>query len=65
MSAQDRSRADQIRALIEEADRVRNESERMRNQLDRSMKRPFWPERRRTARVPPPPDAPDGNNDAA
>lgn len=53
MSSQERSRAEQIRALIEEADRVCSESERVIDQLDRSMKQPFWPERRRTVRMPP------------
>ena len=60
MSGQDRY--EKIRALIEEADRIRSESERMNNAVDRELnKAPFWPERRRTARVPESPDstAPD------
>jgi hypothetical protein len=52
MASSDRSRSEQIRALIEEADRVRRESERVRSQLDRSMKQPFWPDRRRSPRIP-------------
>ena len=53
MSGEDRSSSDRIRALIEEVDRVRNESERVTGHLDRAMKRPFWPERRRSVRMPP------------
>jgi hypothetical protein len=52
MSGNDRSRSEQIRALIEEADRVLKESERVTRQLDRSLKEPFWPERRQTPRLP-------------
>jgi hypothetical protein len=53
------SRTDRIRALIEEVDRVRRESERMTSHAERSMKSPYWPERRRTVRMPPLQDAPD------
>ena len=53
MATADPSWSDEIRGLLEEADRIRRESERVRSQLDRSMKQPFWPERRRTVRVPP------------
>jgi hypothetical protein len=52
MSGEERSRSEQIRALIEEVDRVRSESERVITQVDRAMKRPFWPDRRRTVRDP-------------
>ena len=52
MSGMDRSRADHIRALLDEADRVRGESERVSGQIDRHMKQPFWPERRRSVRLP-------------
>jgi hypothetical protein len=52
MAGEDRSRSEQIRALIEEVDRVRHESERMTSHADRSMKNPFWPDRRRSVRVP-------------
>jgi hypothetical protein len=52
MAGEDRSRSERIRALIEESDRVRHESEQVRSQVDRTMKRPFWPDRRRTVRVP-------------
>ena len=45
-------RAERIRALIDEVDRVRHESEQVTSHLERSMKRPFWPERRRLPRVP-------------
>lgn len=65
MSGSDRSRAEQIRALIEEADRVRGESERMSRQVDRTMKQPFWPERRRTPRMPPPGSPDTSSGDAA
>lgn len=64
MSGEERSRSEQIRALIEEVDRVRSESERVNTQVDRAMKRPFWPDRRRTVRVPDPSDHPD-RDDAA
>ena len=58
MAGEDR-RSDRIRALIEEVDRVRHESERVTSHLERSMKSPFWPERRRSPRIPPS-DKPDG-----
>jgi hypothetical protein len=64
MSGNDRSRPDNIRALLEEADRVLKECERVTNRLDRSMKQPFWPDRRRTPRFPSD-DYPDGDDDAA
>jgi len=56
MPGEDRSRSEQIRALIEEVDRVRDESERMNTQIDRLMKQPFWPDRRRSVRLPDPSD---------
>jgi hypothetical protein len=59
MPGEDRSRSEQIRALIEEVDRVRDESERMNTEVDRSMKRPFWPDRRRSVRLPDPSDRPN------
>ena len=52
MSGNDPLRSEQIRALLEEADRVRREAERVTNQLDRSMKQPFWPDRRQSTRLP-------------
>jgi hypothetical protein len=64
MAGDDR-RSDRIRALIEEVDRVRRESERITNHLERSMKRPFWPERRRSMRMPPPSEQPDRRNDGS
>ena len=45
-------RAERIRALLDEVDRVRHESEQVTSHLERSMKRPFWPDRRRSPRVP-------------
>ena len=51
MAGEDR-RSERIRALIEEVDRVRQESEQVTSHLERSMKSPFWPERRRSPRVP-------------
>lgn len=64
MAAAERPRSEEIRALIEEVDRVRSESERVRAQLDDSMKRPFWPDRRRSTRIPPP-SKPSDRDDAA
>jgi hypothetical protein len=64
MAGEDRSRSEQIRALIEEVDRVRGESERMTSHVDRSMKNTFWPDRRRSPRVPSPSDRCDRGDDA-
>jgi hypothetical protein len=61
MAGEDR-RSERIRALIEEADRARRDSERMTSHAERSMKRPFWPDRRRSHRLPPP-EQPDDNSD--
>jgi hypothetical protein len=65
VSGEDRFRSEQIRALIEEVDRVRRESERMTSHVDRSMKNAFWPDRRRSVRMPPTPDRKDRGDDAA
>ena len=65
MAGHERSRADQIRDLIEEMERVRSDSERITRHVDRSMKNPFWPDRRRSSRTPPRLEQPDGDNDAA
>ncbi len=65
MSAPDRSRTEQIRALIEEMDRVRSEAEQVRNQADRAMKHSFWPDRRRSSRIPDPDARSDDSNNAA
>ena len=66
MSGGDRSRADRIRALLDEADRVRAESERVSSEIERALKQPFWPERRRSLRIPAPHSSDDtGNGDAA
>jgi hypothetical protein len=54
MTREDRARPEQIRALIEEVDRVRSESEQVTTHVDRSMKHPFWPDRRRSIRGPAP-----------
>ena len=62
MAGEDRSRSEQIRALIEESDRIRSESEQVRSQADRSMKRPFWPDRRRSVRIPGEPYRSDGDD---
>ncbi len=51
MAGEDR-RPERIRALIAEIDRVRCESEQVTSHLERSMKSPFWPERRRSPRIP-------------
>jgi hypothetical protein len=64
MAGEERSRSEQIRALIEEVDRVRSESERVNTQVDHAMKRPFWPDRRRSVRLPDSPDRSD-RDDAA
>jgi hypothetical protein len=58
MAGEDRS--DRIRALIAEVERVRSESERMTRHAERSMKHTFWPERRRSLRMPLSSDKPDG-----
>ena len=50
MASRERSWPERIRDLIEEVDRVRDESERMRGDADRAMKNTFWPERRRAPR---------------
>ena len=51
MTGEDR-RSERIQALIDEVDRIRRESERLTNHAERTMKRPFWPERRRSLRIP-------------
>ena len=53
MASRDHRWSEQIHDLIEEMDRVRGESERMRGHADRAMKSSFWPERRRSPRLPP------------
>jgi hypothetical protein len=64
MAGHESSRPEQIRALIEEVDRICDESERVIRHVEWTMKHPFWPDRRRTARVPPPsPKPPDRNSD--
>ena len=66
MAGEERSRADHIRDLIEEMERVRSDSERVTRYADRSMKHSIWPDRRRSSRTPPPVRQPDGgDNDAA
>jgi hypothetical protein len=55
---------EQIRNLIEEVDRIRRETERVTSHVDLTMKRPFWPDRRKSVRVPLSED-PDDGNDAA
>lgn len=52
MASRERPWPDRIRDLIDEVDRVRDESERMRGHADRAMKSTFWPERRRVPRFP-------------
>ena len=59
MAGEDRSRSEEIRALLEEVDRVRRESEHVTSSADRAMKRAFWPDRRRPQEQPLPPDRPD------
>lgn len=54
MGAREPSWSERIRDLIEQVDRVRDESERVRGHAERSMKeQPIWPDRRRVPRVPP------------
>ena len=60
MAGEDR-KSERIQALIDEVDRVRRESERLTSHAERSMKRPFWPERRRSLRMPS--DEPDHDSD--
>ena len=64
MSGNDRPRSEQIRALIEEAERVIKEAERLTSHLDRSMRSPFWPERRQTPRFPSGDDRREGDDAA-
>jgi hypothetical protein len=53
MSEGEPSWSERIRNLIDEVDRVRDESERVRGQADRSMKKErIWPDRRQTPRFP-------------
>jgi hypothetical protein len=48
---------EEIRGLIERVDEVCQEAERVRDRANDSMReRPFWPERRRTARPAKPRD---------
>jgi hypothetical protein len=61
MAGEDR-RSERIQALIDEVDRVRRESERLTSHAERSLKTPFWPERRRSHRLPPS-DQPAGEHD--
>ena len=63
MTREDRFRSEQIRALIEEVDRVRSESEQVRSEVDRSMKHAFWPDRRRSVRIPGTPKRSDDDGD--
>jgi hypothetical protein len=51
MSGHD-TRAERIRALLDEVDRICSESEQVMHQVDRAMKHPFWPDRRRSSRIP-------------
>jgi hypothetical protein len=59
---------EEIRGLIDRADEVCQESERTRDLADHAMRqRPFWPDRRRTARpteTPGPPGKGDKPTDA-
>jgi hypothetical protein len=58
MGTRDPSWSERIRGLIEEVDRVRNESERVRGHAERAMKEErFWPDRRQTPRFPSPEDS--------
>ena len=52
MSAREPSWSERIRELIEQVDRVRDESERVRGHAEHAMKNPFWPDRRRAPRIP-------------
>ena len=53
MSGREPSWSERIRDLIDQVDRVRDESERVRGQAEHTMKHPFWPERRRVPRMAP------------
>lgn len=55
--------SERIRDLIEEVDRVRSESERTRGHVERAMKEPFWPDRRREPRFPTSDKAPHEQHD--
>lgn len=63
MVGDDRTRSEQIRALLDEVDRVRRESEHLRSSANRAMKQTFWPDRRRGPGDPLPPDQPERRND--
>ena len=53
MGAREPNWSERIRDLIEEVDRVRNESERVRGQAEDSMKKErIWPDRRQSPRLP-------------
>lgn len=57
----DPPRSEQIRALIDEVDRLCREAERVKDDADRAMKRDaFWPERRKSHR--PSSHGPDDTN---
>ncbi len=52
MTPGERSWSEHIRDLIDEFDRVRGESERLRGYAERAIQDQFWPDRRRSSRVP-------------
>jgi hypothetical protein len=52
MATREPTWSEQIRDLLEEVDRVRNESERTRGHAERAMNERFWPDRRREPRFP-------------
>ena len=58
MASEDRSQSEQIRALLDEVDRVRRESEHVTSSADRAMKRAFYPDRR-SQEIPLPPERPE------
>jgi len=45
-------RADDLRALLEQIDARLREAERLRDHVEHRDESPFWPDRRRVARVP-------------
>jgi hypothetical protein len=56
---------EEIKGLIERVDEVCRESQRVRDQANHSMRRQaFWPERRRTVRLPEPSAPPDKEKDS-
>jgi hypothetical protein len=57
-------RDDRLRELLEEIDARLRDAERIRNHAEHSRATPFWPDRRRAARVPAPHSADEPTRDS-